>query len=78
MGNTSGNQRHNKSTGLIAPSSPTKEVQSQAFVFDKNSDTNALLEANPVFTKNQSKSNVCYLICLINIFYGLVYQFLYL
>ncbi|VVC26103.1 Hypothetical protein CINCED_3A018056 [Cinara cedri] len=56
MGNTSGNQRH-KSAGLIAPSSPTKEVQSQAFVFDKNSDTNALLEANPVFTKNPSKPN---------------------
>lgn len=57
MGNTSGNQRH-KSAGLIAPSSPTKEVQSQAFVFDKNSDSNALHEANPLFTKNTSKPNV--------------------
>lgn len=75
MGNTSGNQRH-KSAGLIAPSSPTKEVQSQAFVFDKNSDSNALLEANPVFTKNPSKPNVCYLaISLIFILCGLVLTF---
>lgn len=59
MGNTSGNQRH-KSAGLIAPSSPTKEVQSQAFVFDKNTDSNALHEPNPLFTKNTSKPNVCH------------------
>lgn len=58
MGNTSGNQRH-KSAGLIAPSSPTKDVQSQAFVFDKNSDSNLMHEAKPLFTKNTSKSNVC-------------------
>lgn len=57
MGNTSGSQRH-KSAGLIAPSSPTKEAQSQAFVFDKNSDVNALHEAKPLFTKNTSKPNV--------------------
>lgn len=69
MGNTSGNQRH-KSAGLIAPSSPTKEVQSQAFVFDKNSDSNALHETNPLYTKNTSKSNVCTQCpsCLVRVF----------
>lgn len=55
MGNTSGNQRH-KSAGLIVPSSPTKEVQSQAFVFDKTSDSNALHETN---AQSSSKPNVC-------------------
>lgn len=55
MGNTSGNQRHKSAAGLIAPSSPTKEIQSQAFVFDKNSDSN---ESNSLYAKNASKSNV--------------------
>jgi len=54
MGNTSGNQRH-KSAGLIVPSSPTKEVQSQAFVFDKTSDSVALHENDA----SSSKPNVC-------------------
>jgi hypothetical protein len=58
MGNTSGSQRHSKSAGLMVPSSPTKEVQSQAFVFDKNSDANALHEPDPLYTKNTSKPNV--------------------
>ncbi|XP_060864671.1 5'-AMP-activated protein kinase subunit beta-1 isoform X1 [Metopolophium dirhodum] len=56
MGNTSGNQRH-KSAGLIVPSSPTKEVQSQAFVFDKTSDSNALHETNALFPQSSSKPN---------------------
>lgn len=72
MGNTSGNQRH-KSAGLIAPSSPTKEVQSQAFVFDKNTDSNALHEPNPLFTKNTSKPNVC----LPNVFTIFCFRYLF-
>lgn len=82
MGNTSGSQRHKSAAGLIAPSSPSKEVQSQAFVFDKNSDSNALHEASPVFTKSASKTNVRYSVpiaqfdfslsdCLINLMFSI-------
>jgi len=80
MGNTSGNQRH-KSAGLIVPSSPTKEVQSQAFVFDKTSDSNALHETNALFPQSSSKPNVCQQwyspigtsVCIFNVVFSLLF-----